>query len=229
VKLLRIAARVAGQVWDLTEKEGLEGDAFEAIERGVDEETVKEMIVASFDKVFGTDFSSGDVPFSAPVEETGTDELFHELLHHAFNPDGYADYESNLEGALHEHAMRYYQNSLGGAEQLPEDFNFLGLDGIREGEEGAEETFLSNYTDDCQKAKNPTVRKFLEDSRRKVEAIIKRGENVQELLEKECSRLEDSAFKLVDSIIPEGTEARIRQWQRQMKVDFGKLSNQDQD
>lgn len=224
---------IGGAVWDSgSQFKDLEGRAFTLIEDGaVAEEDVKTAIVQSFDKVFGTDYSSGDVPFYSPVEDLGVEEVFHELLHHAFSPERYTDYDSELEGALHEQVMRHYQSSLDSASSLFDVFEQLGFDGNKyyggkqEISKDEAARFLDAFKQDVAKVWNPDLRKALERVSNRIDALIRRGKDVATGIYREMYALEDAAFEMKDELIPPGVEGNIRRWYRQMELDFRRLED----
>lgn len=237
---LHIARRIVasqeltgGAVWDSGNQfKNLENRAFIMIEDGsATEETVKTAIVQSFDKVFGTDYASGDVPFFSPVDDLSIEDLFHELLHHVFSPERYTDYDSMLEGALHEHVMRHYQSSLDSADSLFDVFERLGFDdnkyygGKQEISRDESVKFLDAFKQDAAKAWNPGVRKVLDRVSARIEALIRRGKDVATGIEQEMQSLENAAFEMKDELIPSGVEGNIRRWYRQMELEFRRLED----
>lgn len=229
--LLKIATRVSGDVWDM-KSHVFEQEAEDlAEEHG--EDSIKSIIVECFDKSFGTNYNTdSDVPFFDSVENLNISDLFHELLHAAYNPSKLGAYESRLEGAIHEEAIRQYQESLGESSDFFETFlSFIdpeasyikGMPDEMTEEEARE--FLKRYVDDCARAEFPKTKPILADSARKMRAIVNHGgPDMLNRISKEAERLQTLGQEVAESIVPEDAETRIREWYRRLKIEFDKLA-----
>jgi hypothetical protein len=226
----RVAARVAGEVWNLGPGD-LESEARKLTEEA-GEDDVKNAIVSSFDKAFNTNYSKGEVPFFSSVEELSIEDLFHELLHHAISPKKYTDYASSIEGAFHEHIIRGYQSSLDSAESIFTAFEELGFDGNkyhkpeeRMPKEEADK-FLAAFQTDVEKSESPEIKPLLQRALKRIEAIIRRGGDDGPIgadINKEMEYIEKQAHEMEGQFIPAGTEERVREWYRWLAIAFRQL------
>lgn len=233
--LLRIAARVAvrtaGEAWDLGMFDGLEQQAYDAAQK-VGTQAVRETVVSAYDKAFGTSFSSGEVPFHSPIEYLNLDDLFHELLHHSFNPKKYTDYSSQLEGAVHEHAMRVYQDTPGSFDQMHETLSQMaeavGMEGglgDRDEPETPEQVdaLVGAIEEDVGRAEDPKVKTVLLQALRQLKAMVKRGLSMEDSVGKFEDVLLDLASSRSDTVVPDGAEEGVRRWYRQLTLDLRRL------
>lgn len=221
-RLLRIAHQVAGDVWDTGPGHKAELLAEKVLEETGDEDGVKQAILLSFDKAFGTKYAE-KAPFFAESGELNVGELLHELLHHAISPDFYeSSYDSELEGAVHEHAIRNYQSSTGGAEQFYTTFGDLGFDPDGISEEDAQD-FLKNVKADVAKNKRPELKPIFDRLVKRIESAITKGaadDSISENISQAIQFLENSADKIADAILPPSTESNINKWFRQLELDL---------